>query len=517
MSRSLQVGMMSTESALPRLQQVSLVVSGIEICSDSEVKALTEKYGLAACIFPSKEIRKFLNKDSSKVSSLELQMNAWKYDFYGYQPSSLKISDITEYYKELNFNESGLTEDALPCIKWEELIARKISNLALSNCMKRKLTQLIRSLSLEIDKWNNDHSDILIRTSINFQRYFCWKSEGIIDRIRTAKSLLDSGPLSIRERFNLACHYWFIRDITSLWRYLSAADRYNINICSKNTIQQAWLEALRGTSNIRWSRLARLSMPGHLNLRSCFHLLSRTEKVRWLKTFIRFRIIEYADVYFCLSKVRPVDRQYVFGMFSSQVLEYFLEFPLQDDFLRVSSCMWPFMSPANYIHILNIIIYQRIIIGWEDFNYVQLLKEFWDQSPLNFKESIKEESIYQTVLSIIRSEGNDQSESERLLEDYKKEHLTFQCLGIKYFVYKKNPVKERVPPPESESVTRNLERVVSYRQLPVPSKAAAEWLPSYHSCTGACIQEDLISRLTRIAISEKVRQPSCVGSLWLSS
>ncbi|GFY65970.1 uncharacterized protein TNIN_150031 [Trichonephila inaurata madagascariensis] len=459
MLRALHVDMISNESTSPHLQHMNLVVKGIEICNDPEVKSLTGKYGLSACIFPSKEIRKFLNKDSSKVSSLELHMNEWKYDFYGYQPSCLNIRDIAEYYKELNFNESGLTEDALPCIKWEELIARKISNLSLPDSMKRKLTPLIRSLSLEIDKWNSDHSDILIRMTMDFQRYFCWKSEGIIDRERTAKSLLDSGTLSLRERFNLACHYWLLRDITSLWRYLSAADRYNISICSKNTIQQAWFEALRNASSIPLSRLARLSMPGHLNLRSYFHLLSRNEKVRWLKTFIRFRLIEYDDVYFCLSKVTPTDRQYVFRTFSSQFLEYFLEFPLQDDFLRVSSCMWPFMSPADYIHILNIIIYQRIIIGWEDFNYVQLLKEFWDQSPLNFKEGIQEESIYQTVLSIIRSEGNGQSESERLLEDYKREHLSFHCLGIRYFVFKKKPIEERVPRPESESITATLRRI----------------------------------------------------------
>ncbi|GFT97746.1 hypothetical protein TNCV_4229301 [Trichonephila clavipes] len=45
-----------------------------------------------------------------------------------------------------------------------------------------------------------------------------------------------------------------------------------------------------------------------------------------------------------------------------------------------------------------------------------------------------------------------------------------------------------------------------------PSKAAPGRFPSYKSCTETCLQEELMSCLTRLAISEKVRQPQCVES-----
>ncbi|GFW32378.1 hypothetical protein TNCV_675371 [Trichonephila clavipes] len=41
--------------------------------------------------------------------------------------------------------------------------------------------------------------------------------------------------------------------------------------------------------------------------------------------------------------------------------------------------------------------------------------------------------------------------------------------------------------------------------------------PSYHSCEWDYLQEALMSCLSQVAISEKVRQPPCVESLWLSS
>ncbi|GFQ71854.1 uncharacterized protein TNCT_274951 [Trichonephila clavata] len=388
-------------------------------------------------------------------------MNEWKCDFNGSDPSFMYSRDYTDYSKVLKFNESGLIVDDLPFIKWEELIARKVSNLALSNCMKEKLTHLIRSLSLEIDRWNRDHSDILIRTSMDFQSYFCWTSEGLIDRKKTAISLLASDRLSTRECFVLACNYWFVNDVFHLRSNLSDADMYYITNYSNNTIEKAWLEELRNASIMHWSRLAKLSMRYHLNLRAYFQLLPRQQKVRYLKSFIQFRIIEYDDLYFCLSQVRPIDREYLFKKFSSQFLEYFLEFPLQKHFSPVSSYIWPFMSPTDYIRILNV-IHQKIIIGWKDFNYVQLLKEFWQQSPLIFKESVKKKSMYQTLMSIIHSEENSQFESERLLEDYDGEHLVIQRLGMKYTVFKipiHEPVPPPPPPPQSESIIVSLRRI----------------------------------------------------------
>ncbi|GFW81298.1 hypothetical protein TNCV_376461 [Trichonephila clavipes] len=77
--------------------------------------------------------------------------------------------------------------------------------------------------------------------------------------------------------------------------------------------------------------------------------------------------------------------------------------------------------------------------------------------------------------------------------------------------------KTRHMPLSSSMSTADLSKSSSSRLLPVPSKAASERIPSCTSSTGACFQEELLSCLTRVANSEKVRQPLSVESLWLPS
>ncbi|GFV88824.1 hypothetical protein TNCV_4608691 [Trichonephila clavipes] len=64
-----------------------------------------------------------------------------------------------------------------------------------------------------------------------------------------------------------------------------------------------------------------------------------------------------------------------------------------------------------------------------------------------------------------------------------------------------------MPLSSSMSTAKSMARVVLSRLLPVPTKAELGWFPSYHSCTGACFQEELTSCLTRVAISEKGSPP----------
>ncbi|GFS60759.1 hypothetical protein TNCV_2001621 [Trichonephila clavipes] len=52
-----------------------------------------------------------------------------------------------------------------------------------------------------------------------------------------------------------------------------------------------------------------------------------------------------------------------------------------------------------------------------------------------------------------------------------------------------------MPLSSSMSTAKPLSRVVSSRLIPVPSKAAPGWFPSYHSCTGTWFQEELESCL----------------------
>ncbi|GFX93728.1 hypothetical protein TNCV_1589051 [Trichonephila clavipes] len=68
-----------------------------------------------------------------------------------------------------------------------------------------------------------------------------------------------------------------------------------------------------------------------------------------------------------------------------------------------------------------------------------------------------------------------------------------------------------MPLSSSMPTVKTLAIVVSSCLLAVLSKAATGWFLSYHSCTGACFQEELTSCLTHVAISEKGPGESCGG------
>ncbi|GFQ95782.1 hypothetical protein TNCT_402861 [Trichonephila clavata] len=60
---------------------------------------------------------------------------------------------------------------------------------------------------------------------LDIQKYFCWNSYGKIDRIKTAKSLINNESLSVSARYNLARHYGFERDFLFLWDKMSIAEK----------------------------------------------------------------------------------------------------------------------------------------------------------------------------------------------------------------------------------------------------------------------------------------------------
>ncbi|GFV32732.1 hypothetical protein TNCV_3890901 [Trichonephila clavipes] len=91
--------------------------------------------------------------------------------------------------------------------------------------------------------------------------------------------------------------------------------------------------------------------------------------------------------------------------------------------------------------------------------------------------------------------------------------------GLSHIVIQTKRVnfKTRHMPLSSSMSTEKLSKSSFMWPTACPKQSGTGRFPSCHSCMVACLQEELISYLTWVTISEKVRQPLLLESLWLLS
>ncbi|GFT64552.1 uncharacterized protein TNCV_649461 [Trichonephila clavipes] len=124
------------------------------------------------------------------------------------------------------------------------------------------------------------------------------------------------------------------------------------------------------------------------------------------------------------------DRKAVFKTSCLQILQLLLDWPLQGEFLNAAEHLLPYFTEIDFIVILNIIVYERILLHRKDFNYIDLLKEFWSLSPSHLKEPINIYPIYEPLMLIINFPVDEIFPSEQLLQSYEWDNLTFRCCGV---------------------------------------------------------------------------------------
>ncbi|GFX73661.1 uncharacterized protein TNCV_5025651 [Trichonephila clavipes] len=425
---------------VPTLQQMSVLVIAVKVCNDPEVKAFMKIYGPVSFVIPSKELHTFLNKElpvRTDRMMYKLHFNEIKFGFVANSPTSAYLRGFDTSVYKFHSTKNGFTADDLPSITWEEIVSRKISSLGIPNIMRSELISIIRCICIEIDRWHKDHKDIFHFDFIDFQRYFCWSSQGKIDRAKTAQSLIKNETLRISERYNFARHYCFENDVKFLWKKLKEGDKIYFSSIGDYGV---WFKYIATKTDINEIRISRNSRGNPFNMKAYFSLLTPIEKKLWLKSFINCKAINYEDVHFCLSFLEKNEQEDIWRQYSSKILQYYLVWPLQNEFLSVLKNIWPYMSIENYIDILHFIIYERIMIGWNDFDYVGLMKEFWRQTPNNLKELVKRYEIYQVALPVINCELFKRYPNEVILENYKDHVLKFHHVGINYCLLRR-PVK----------------------------------------------------------------------------
>ncbi|GFT97362.1 uncharacterized protein TNCV_243781 [Trichonephila clavipes] len=83
--------------------------------------------------------------------------------------------------------------------------------------------------------------------------------------------------------------------------------------------------------------------------------------------------------------------------------------------METLSVVWDVLPEKDFVFLLHVIICQKILMGWRDFNYVDLLRRVWDESPVRFKGYVQETNLFRVLTEILTNRFSQNSIPERLL------------------------------------------------------------------------------------------------------
>ncbi|GFW02594.1 uncharacterized protein TNCV_2456091 [Trichonephila clavipes] len=243
----------------------------------------------------------------------------------------------------------------LPNKQWEVLVDKKVSSFPLPQSIQKE----VRLIVIQVDKWLEDHARIPMSITSSHIR-FHWTQDAKIDRVKTAKAMIANNVIDVKDRFLVACQYCFEDDVVLLWGMLSAPQQIVFQEV-RFGIARFWTHWIRGVSPLDWEGIARTSECNPFGLRSFFPRLSEAERFHWLLIAVRRRGIEYNELQFCLPKLNRYQQTELMKECPLQILEMFLEWPVQGELVDVVDLLWPYLSVNQFHDLLHLILTQKII------------------------------------------------------------------------------------------------------------------------------------------------------------
>ncbi|GFY39512.1 uncharacterized protein TNIN_315371 [Trichonephila inaurata madagascariensis] len=409
------------------LRQMAMSNLAITVCRDPEILDFVKCNGCSSFVFPSKETHFYL-----EVKSPAKEIWIWK-DFL--MEEIIKNLYVTHERKnEANELDDCVTrKNILPFARWEELVVGRISSFLLPQLLQHELLEVIRSVSIEIEKWIKDHFLFLQRSAdiaYMAQCHFQWDPMGKIDRLKTANKLIMNEGLYIEDRCILAVHYGLTEKISIRENVLDEV--------VKKYEKFPWRGA---RADYVWKEFIGDGDCSYVAQQNFFPRASPEQKVLCLNAVMSKASLQYNEFVFYLSQMGDDERKEVFKTHAFKILEqYFLDWPLQYKFSEVAEQLLPYFSESNFRNMLRIILFEKIMLRRKDFNYVHLLKEFWSLSSSHLKESIKTDSIYEPLMFAINFPVCENFPNEQLFKSYDGGCLTFGCCGIKYCLFREEKI-----------------------------------------------------------------------------
>ncbi|KAG8170475.1 hypothetical protein JTE90_007967 [Oedothorax gibbosus] len=335
------------------------------------------------------------------------------------------------------------------------IILRKLD---LPKKLQEKVMGIVPSVGMRMLTWAEYHEGtlgFLREYSVNFLNSSFFTQQGIIDNKKAAEELMKDESLNIKQKYKLACLYCLTDHIPALYRQMTKEEFYDTERpqrISQSELVKFWsyhlmgeIDKLKGEKNLDQYRLEKAVESGskaaveycleRTNLRRKKDAIvdaaveavkcrvragPYTEKDRVVFRNQRYKDSEeswvpsdyYVDILsFLLSKMGE-DQQIEFlkqdikgakykresfgDQKRSRVLEYFLNWPYQDYFMKTVGLMWKFLPERDYA-VLLLRICDKIESKKEEhlkygegksYDYRGLLREFWYQSPERYKRYV---------------------------------------------------------------------------------------------------------------------------------
>ncbi|GFU06780.1 uncharacterized protein NPIL_468361 [Nephila pilipes] len=433
------------------LKEQSSVKIAIAICQGKEYQALEVETNL----FNRFPIKKNIKRNLEKVflyciwrRQLPLQLHETDFpptlrDLFGGMQEDVDLLrnakcmcnvDLVEHFRRYWIQKGTFIQDLhYEYTKWKTSIEKKISPLLLPNTLRNELLPFVLNIRLEINKWKEVHQKIAC--PVVEPSSFHWKSSGKIDYQETAIFLIRNEEVDIQFRYALADAYYLNEEAFSLWEKMTPDERPFDHLHDPPFS----IRSIMSQDEIDWDGLAEETVllesddldyrtfwhpHYHLGVRTFFTNLSRQKRIEWLIYSVQHEIIDNEEFLFCLSQLETYhEKEIVFMECPCHILGYFLDRPLQSKFLEVADLLWTYLSGRMFFFLIHFIIYQKVIKAWKDFDYSQLLKDFWYRSPIHLKECIKLKNIYQVMMYVIHCDK---------LESICNEDFVKLCQNIDY-------------------------------------------------------------------------------------
>ncbi|CAL1291907.1 unnamed protein product [Larinioides sclopetarius] len=359
---------------VPSLQHFTLAKIAIALCNNHEIKALLD------------ESRSPYSCDSRGLYTVQGNK---------YLPIFGRSGHPLYTNEERPVQRHNANNDILEQIRGR--VSGIIALLGIGRSLENRILSFIPHIVLEIEKWEEDHPEVL-PAGYDAHVHFCWKSVGTIDRESTAENLLNHGNLPVKNRFLLACLYCMQDHLSSLWDSIYDSHKAHlISKCHRGSLLNYWTTCLDGLLSRRSVFPDASCIINVSALRYFYNEHGEDEKRSFLNDVLSKHWKNLDLVRFCVSKLCQNGPEELSSSQCHNILRCFLNWPLQSFFLNVSECLLIKLDLAEINDLLHDILRIMNTHQYEGTEYLNLLKELWEQIPSYHKESLINTPDFQPI------------------------------------------------------------------------------------------------------------------------
>ncbi|GFR25151.1 uncharacterized protein TNCT_289511 [Trichonephila clavata] len=366
------------------LRHICFSKTAFTVFNDPDVRHFWSTQDIHSCIWSSEEIESLLGKEAATLLN----------DAQEHKILSKEMKPTLSHEYKHRFTGDG-KHHSLPNKQWEILVDQKLSALSLPNMFKKEVMALVRLIVIEYFKWLQDHKPIIMSTT-NLEDHFHWTQDNKIDRQKSAKAIIADVSIDIRDRFMLASHYCFQEYVLSIWEILDDARQSFFQECDFD-MARMWANWARNGAELDWEEIARKSGGDGFGLQTLFLKLEQEKRLQHLMRYRRGIWINYHELQFCLSILDQKEQNEILRKCPFQILELFLDWPVQEKLLDAVELLWPYLSEPDFCDFLYLILSQKRMLNLITSDYVALVKKFWKRVPFEFCKFLENDAIFNTL------------------------------------------------------------------------------------------------------------------------